>query len=61
MKTVIFISLIFVSLWGFIGVELIIAYNIFPDKWYIVIPLFILSWVWAYAVVHFAETWRGKH
>jgi uncharacterized membrane protein (DUF485 family) len=61
MKTVIFILLIFVSLCGFIGFELIIAYNIVPDKWYIIIPLFILSWVWAYIVVTFAENWRNKH
>jgi len=61
MKTLYFIFLMFFSWWGFLGFAVLGLYNLIPGKWYILIPCFILSILWAAVVRNYAEDWRKKH
>jgi hypothetical protein len=61
MKMFVFLLLHFVGLLGFIGYGLLAIYRPFPERWYIEIPLFIISVRWAFFMNNVAQNYRDNN
>jgi hypothetical protein len=51
----------FIGLWGWIAFGVLGIYKLIPDKWYIVLPLFVLACWWGIYMNDVAERYRKKN
>lgn len=60
MKTALVVLLFFMSYWGWIALGLCDVYNLLPDKWYIVLPLFLIATIYGFKMRDIARKYRDK-